>query len=316
VYEEHLEGYRQLTEDVFKGRKGMLQFQTVSETGERRWMETHAAPLRDRNGEIVALLGITRDIHDRKMAEERIRQHQLDLEHVCRVSTLGEMSSTLAHELNQPLCAISSYAQACVHLLQTNSMQAKILSDTLDKVVSEAERASSIIARLREWVRKKAPDRRSVTVDRLIHEVTETIRPELDVNAVSLKNEIDSHLPSVYVDPIQIEQVIINLERNALEAMRGTRNGRELIVRASTRNSDMIEIAVCDNGPGVPETLTDRIFDSYFTTKRDGMGLGLSIARTIIESHGGAICYRTRESGGAVFRLTLPVRSASVAEST
>ena len=316
VYEEHLEAYRQLTEDVFKGRKGMLQFQTVSETGERRWMETHAAPLRDRNGEIVALLGITRDIQDRKLAEERVRQHQLDLEHVCRVSTLGEMSSTLAHELNQPLCAISSYAQACIQLLQANRSQLAVLNDTLDQIVSQAERASSIIGRLREWVRKKTPDRRSVSVDRLINEANEIIQPELDVNAVSLKNEIAAHLPSVYVDPIQIEQVIINLERNAVEAMRETSNGRELIVQASAVNSDSVEIAVCDNGPGVPETLADKIFDSYFTTKRSGIGMGLSIARSIIESHGGAICYRARGSGGAVFRLTLPVSSASVAKSS
>ncbi|MDJ0807934.1 MAG: PhnD/SsuA/transferrin family substrate-binding protein [Gammaproteobacteria bacterium] len=271
-------------------------------------VEYSSTPIKDEKGETIGSVVVFRDIAEQKQAEEDARQHQAELARVARLSTLGEMASGIAHELNQPLTAISTNAQASIRLLESNSPDTNVCVDVMDRIVTQADRAGEIIRQLRRFVRKEPLELAEVDINALVSAVVVLIRPELRRANVRLKLQLDPQLPRIAVQPIQIEQVILNLARNSIEALNEVpMNSRKLSIQTSRVDLDGIRLTVRDSGPGLKPELIDNLFDPFVTSKPDGMGLGLSISHGIIEAHGGKLTKVSPTDGGAEFSIFLPL---------
>jgi two-component system sensor kinase FixL len=254
------------------------------------------------------VLAIIRDISDRRRAEERERTLQTELAHVTRLSTMGEMASGLAHELNQPLSAIVAFVAGCRRRLESGEEPSTELLQAMRSAEQEAQRAGSIIHRLRSFVSRKEPRQSSVHVNDVVGEVTALFGGELRLAEVELAVDLADDLPLVLTDRVQIAQVLINLLRNAIEAIAGEgASGRSVRVWTAHCDGGMIEIGVEDSGAGIRPEVAGRMFDPFFTTKAHGMGMGLAISRTIVQAHGGTIIAEPRPDGaGTRLRFTLP----------
>lgn len=226
--------------------------------------------------------------------------------HASRLSLLGTMASAMAHELNQPLCAITNYLKGLKHAAaRDGDERSPALAVILDKTADQALRAGQIIARLRDLTHRGETDRRLESVDRLIDEALAFVLPGIRERGIHItfSHEVDAGF--TMVDRVQIGQVLLNLIRNAVEAMAQT-DRRELVISTTANESAVLTVKVADTGPGVVSHLAHRLFEPFATTKRDGMGIGLCISRTIIESHGGKMWHEAASGGGAVFCFTLP----------
>ena len=249
------------------------------------------------------------EMEERRRAEDMVQQHQAELAHVTRLSTVGEMVVELTHELNQPLGAISSYAQACRRLLASDRPEDRgDLTTSLCRVGEQADRAAEIVRRLRRFITKAKPMQTVVDLNALIRDVTELTNIDARMARVEVCFEFADPLPPVVVDRIQIEQVVVNLMRNAFEAMRdGPPEFRQLILRTIVEEERNVRVEVCDTGLGIPPQTLERVFDRFYTTKPDGMGMGLPISRSIIASHGGRLGVVSNPDRGSTFRFTLPI---------
>ncbi len=297
--------YRENMRRVFAGESVVYEFRSTTLKGRTCWMETHAVPLRDARGEVYALLGITRDTTEHKWAEEQGRRHQTELARVARLSTMGEMATGLAHELNQPLAAIANFARGCIRRLRTGEVVPAELIEPLEEVCEQAERAGEIMRHVRDFVRKSEPRMTAVDINQVVRSVVKFTEHETRQHETVVTLQLAPQQPRVWADSIMIEQVVCNLVRNAVEAMAETRSQRrEILIRTVPHDGDIVEIEVVDTGPGIDETVIDNVFDQFFTTKTEGVGMGLSISRSIVESHGGSIRAESR-AGGATFRFTL-----------
>ncbi|ONF47193.1 sensor histidine kinase [Methylobacterium radiotolerans] len=258
-----------------------------------------------RSGEQVYFTGFINDLTERQHTEARLHELQSELVHMSRLNEMGEMASTLAHELNQPLGAISNYAKGCKRLLARPDPDnvAKAL-EVFDKAAEQALRAGQIIRRLREFVARGEAEKRAEPVARLIEEASALALVGAREQGLVARVALDPRVGSVLADRVQVQQVLVNLMRNAREAMQQS-DRREITVEARPVGPDVIEIAVSDTGPGIADTVADRLFQPFVTTKRSGMGVGLSICRTIVEAHGGRLNVERNGAGGATFRLTL-----------
>jgi two-component system, LuxR family, sensor kinase FixL len=229
------------------------------------------------------------------------------LMHVSRFATVGEMSAGIAHELNQPLCAIANYAQACDRLLRSPDPDIAEIRDSLQEIAAQALRAGEIIRRLRNLARPQTARREPADINAVVGELTDLIQSDTKHHGVRYRFEAGSGLPSVEVDAAQIQQLVLNLVRNAVEALSGApAECREMIVRTGVTGNGDVELCVCDRGPGVSSLITARLFDPFCTTKPAGTGLGLAISRTIAAAHRGTLIYRSNFPSGACFALTLP----------
>ncbi len=257
---------------------------------------------------------VIRDITLRRKAEALHRQHQAELAHVSRVSLAGEMAAGLAHELSQPLTAITAYARGCVRLLAGAMPETAALHEGLAELVEQAERAGDVLDRLREFVRG-GESRRSLTkVKPLLDAALGLARVEATQLGIAIDARIDPGLPPVLADRVQIEQVVLNLLRNAMDAIEGAAPfRRSIVVKARRTNQCAVEISVIDWGPGVQAEVTDTLFEPFVTTKSGGMGMGLSISRSIVESHGGRLRMAQNLPSGAVFLFDLPAAEAAAA---
>ena len=306
VAPEYIEIYRENMRRVFAGEAVVYEFRAITLTNRIRWMETHAAPLRDARGHIYALLGITRDITEHKQAEEQARRHQTARARVARLSTMGEMATGIAHELNQPLSAIANFSRGCIRRLRSGEITTEEMIEPLVEVCEQAERAGEILRHVRDFVRKSELKTKPMDINQIVRAVVKFTEHEARHHRTMMHLQLDPKLPKVEADSIMIEQVICNLVRNAVEAMAEANSPRrEITIRTHLFGNDAIEIEIGDTGPGIDEAIMDQVFDQFFTTKPDGVGMGLSISRSIIESHGGHV---RAESGGtgASFRFTLP----------
>jgi C4-dicarboxylate-specific signal transduction histidine kinase len=249
------------------------------------------------------------EMDERRRAEEQVQEHQAELAHVARLSTVGEMVAELTHELNQPLSAISSYAQACERLLRSgHADDLKELMTSLHQVGEQANRAAEIIRRLRRFVMKAKPVQTAVDINALLREVAELTSIDARMAQAEVCFELTTSLPLVLGDRIQIEQVVVNLMRNACEAMRDSATGsRRLIVRTAVNGVERIVVDLCDSGVGIPSDMRDRVFDRFFTTKPNGMGMGLAISQSIIKNHGGRLWVTPNLNRGSTFHFTLPI---------
>ncbi|HTT01810.1 MAG TPA: ATP-binding protein [Steroidobacteraceae bacterium] len=227
--------------------------------------------------------------------------------HVSRLATIGEMAAGVAHELNQPLTAITNYAQACDRLLAKPDADLGDVRQALREIASQAVRAGDIIRRLRTLARGNPIERASTDINTVVTEILELLQPDARLHAARLLVELGTALPPVCVDRVQIQHVILNLARNALEAMNSSSSAvRQLQIRTARAGDADIEVCVCDSGPGLAPAALERMFDPFFSTKPDGTGLGLPISNTIARAHGGSLGYRPNEPRGACFYIRLP----------
>ena len=265
---------------------------------------------RDEQGNPVAVLETNNDITERKRAEEALQKVQTELVHATRVMTLGELTASIAHEVNQPLAAIVTNANACLRWLggaQPNFVEAR---QAVERIIKDSYRASEVISRVRTLVKKAPPRNDLVDLNEVIVEVLALAQSQARRNLVLLKRELANNLPPVLGDRVQLQQVILNLIINGLEAIAKRGEGeRELIVNSGQDESNNLIVAVRDTGSGIDPANVERLFDAFFTTKSDGMGMGLAISRTIVESHGGRLWATPNSPKGSVFQFTLPQAS-------
>ena len=242
-----------------------------------------------------------------RQANETLRERETELAHVTRVMTLGELTASIAHEVNQPLAAIVTNGNACLRWLggqQPNFVEAK---KALERIIKDSYRASEVISRIRTLVKKAPPRSDLVDLNEVILEVLALAQNQARRSRVNLKRELADGLPPVLGDRVQLQQVILNLVVNGFEAIANSKNGdRELSISSSKDESNNVIVAVRDSGAGLDAANLERVFDAFFTTKTDGMGMGLAISRTIIESHGGRLWATSNSPRGAVFQFTLP----------
>jgi two-component system sensor histidine kinase TtrS len=242
-------------------------------------------------------------------ASARVRQLQDELSHLSRLSTIGEMAAGLGHELNQPLASIVNYAQGCIRRLQSSEADDVQMVDALQRISREASRGSEIIARFRRFAKKQDLNRQWVNTDGLLFDALRLMESDVAKKRVAMDLRVNGLLPQVYVDPIQLQQVVVNLLRNAIEAVaEEPEDVRQVTLQAAARpRADAIEIAVIDNGHGLKAESVDRLFDTFYTTKSDGLGMGLSLSRRIVEAHGGELIAQTNNDRGMTFRVLIPV---------
>ncbi|WP_455179275.1 sensor histidine kinase [Azospirillum melinis] len=252
------------------------------------------------------------EMAERRRAEENARDRQKDMDHVARLSILGEMASNLAHELNQPLGAIANYARGCTRRLEAGTGDPAQLAEVTRAIADQADRAGRIIARIRDFVRKRAPQLEPMDVNDGVHAAVALCQGQASNGNAAISLSLADDLPPVLVDRIQIEQVILNLVKNALDAMAETQPGgagkvvRAVSIRTARDRDGRIEVGVADRGHGLTAEAKGRLFEPFFTTKSGGMGLGLSICRTIVEAHGGHLWATDNPGGGTVMRFVLP----------
>lgn len=253
--------------------------------------------------------GFIRDLTERQVAERRLQDLQGELVHVGRITALGEMASALAHELNQPLTAAANFMKGCLMLLDREPVDRGRLREMISQAGDQALRAGQIIRRLRDFLSKGEADRQSESLPQLLEEAGALAMIGAREKGVHLTFEIDPRTERVMADKVQIQQVTLNLIRNAIEAMEGSER-RDLVVGAAPGAGDLVEVFVSDTGQGISPEFTAKLFQPFMTTKDQGMGVGLSISRTIVEAHGGRIWAEANPGGGTSFRFTLPVAEA------
>lgn len=255
-------------------------------------------------GDTRLFTGFVRDLTERERSERRIEQLQAELMHVARLGELGQMGAALAHELNQPLAAIVNYLQAARRLLQTASDAPPRVAEAMEKAAAQADRAGQVIRRLREFVARGETDRRDENVNLLVEEAAALALVGAKSAGVTTRLVLRPDLPTILVDKVQIQQVLLNLIRNALEAM--DKSDERVLTIEATAADGQVTVAVADTGPGLSAEVAQNLFQPFVTTKARGMGVGLSICRSIIEAHGGRIWASPRDGGGTVFAFVLP----------
>lgn len=274
---------------------------------EERIVHEEGEVLFDQADEPVRMAGTVLDITERRKAEERVHELQAELLHVSRLSAVGEMGSTLAHELNHPVGAIMNYVQTCRRLLAASDV---VVSDNvynmLDKAVDQADRAGRVIRQLREFIGGGDTERSLEDIGEVVEEACGLALIGAGEKGIKVKLDMASHLPLVLIDRIQIQQVILNLLRNSIDALVQAER-KELQIGARSTTDNQIEVVVCDTGPGLSDTVAEQLFEPFVTTKSSGMGIGLSISRSIISAHGGQIWATSNPDGGVTFHFTLPV---------
>lgn len=265
------------------------------------------SPLKDETGSITNFISVGHDITDLVEAEARNRAHQEELTHVARLSTLGEMTSGLAHELNQPLCAITTYAQGCLHVIDKPECDPERVRYGLEQVVKQATLAGAIFKRLRNFARKGEIHRVDIDIDHVISEVVEFVTDEAHQKGIRLERKVPPETRAAHADPIQVEQVLLNLVRNAMDAVCGLdEQRRRIFLNVVHSDVDWVTVEIRDNGTGCSPEVLERLFDPFVTSKKEGMGIGLSISHGIIEAHGGSLWLEENSDQGAAFRFTLP----------
>jgi signal transduction histidine kinase len=252
-------------------------------------------------------IGTIMDVTERRLADEALRSAVADLERASRLSTMGQLSASIAHEINQPLAAIVTNANACLRWLEAHRLDLEEARQAATRIVRDGHRAGDIVKSIRALTRKSAPEMVPLDINDVIQEVIVLMRAEFRRRDVRVETSLPSNLVSVIGDRVQLQQVVLNLIMNGIEAMAdSTHRERRLEIISANDESDRVLVAVKDSGPGLDLTQTDRLFEAFFTTKPEGMGMGLSICRSIIDAHGGRLSASPNEPNGAVFQFTLP----------
>jgi PAS domain S-box-containing protein len=278
--------------------------------GEIREAQSFGHPVFDPSGDLVEYVGTIIDVTDRRQAEkerERLREAQADLAHVSRMTTMGELTASLAHEVNQPITAAVNGASTCVRWLTRDHPDVGEAREAALGVIRNAKRAAEIINRIRTISKKGESQRQLADVNELVREMIALLRSEINRYSVSVHTDLEAELPKVMVDSVQVQQVMMNLIMNGIDAMKGVDQTPELTIRSRLEGNQYLTISVTDTGVGLPSETRNQIFDAFFTTKSHGLGMGLRISRSIVESHGGRLWAADNPPHGASFSFTLPI---------
>jgi PAS domain S-box-containing protein len=279
--------------------------------GEYRWFENRHVPIRDDSGRIARWYLLMTDIDDRTQALARLEQIQSDFTHMSRLSVMGELTASLAHEITQPISSARNNARAALNFLDRRPPDLGEVREALGCVVGDADRAGDIVDRIRDHIKKAPPRKERVDLNQAITDVIVLAQGAIVRNGVSVQTRLTEELPHVQADHVQVQQVVLNLILNAVEAMSLVREGmRDLAITTEKQKAGGILVAVRDSGPGIDSKHLDRVFDAFYTTKSSGVGMGLSICRSIIEAHGGRLWAEANEPRGAVLQFILPAESS------
>jgi PAS domain S-box-containing protein len=302
--------FNQIVEGAIREKSDFeVDFRIVLPDGSTKYTRSIGHPVFGASGELVEFVGTGMDLTERRQAEkerERLRQVQGDLAHINRASTMGELTASLAHEINQPISAAATDARTCLRWLARDQPDIGEARESAARMVNAVTRASDIISRLRQLFKKGAPQTSLVDVSEVIQEMVVLLRSEASRHSVSILTELSEDLPRVMADRVQLQQVFMNLMLNGIEAMQDTESRGQLTIRSLKAEGGQLLIAVSDTGMGLPRDRADQIFNTFFSTKAQGTGMGLSISRSIIESHGGRLWATSNSERGATFNFTLP----------
>jgi C4-dicarboxylate-specific signal transduction histidine kinase len=271
-----------------------------------KYMQAVAHATQDEDGQLEYMAAV-QDVTARRLSEEALDKARAQLTHVARVTSLGVLTASIAHELNQPLSGIITNASTCLRMLAADPPDVEGARETARRTIRDGNRASEIIARLRALFIKKETTTELVDLNEATREVIALSSSELRRSGVVLQSELAGDLPTISGDRIQLQQVIVNLLRNASDAMVGVHDRpRELLIRTEREDGDRVRVMVRDTGLGFDRQSTDKLFDAFYTTKRDGMGIGLSISRSIVERHHGRLWAEANDGRGATFSFSIP----------
>ncbi len=312
THEDYRDANSELTTELLEGKRQYFEMEKRyrRKDGNLIWVRVHVSLVSGKQITPRFLLVIVDNITELKRAEEALRDAQMTLAHVTRVATLGEMTASIAHEINQPLGALVNNAGACLGWLDAGNLEEARNSVAL--VMDDAQRASEIITRIRALVKKAPPQKDWLDINQIIREVIGLGQSEVQRNHVALETQLSDDMPLVFADRIQLQQVMLNLMMNAIEAMTQVAGPRELLISSGADDSKGVVVVVRDSGPGLDSKSLERLFEPFYTTKPQGMGMGLAICRSLIEAHGGRLWATTNAPHGAVFQFTLPIGSVKV----
>ena len=282
-----------------------VELRIVLPDGAVRYIHALGHPVFSSSGELVEVVGTNMDVTERKFAEEALRQAQADLAHVNRVTTMGELTASLAHEIKQPIAAAVTNAKTCLRWLRRDCPNLEEAGEAASRMVEDVTRATDIISSISMQFKKGVPQRELVDVNELIREMIVLLRGEANRHSISIRTELGEALPKVMADRVRLQQVFMNLMLNGIDAMKGTAARGELTIKSEARDRQLL-ISVSDTGVGFTPEQAERIFQTFFTTKDNGTGMGLPISRSIIESHGGRLWASGASGKGATFQFTLP----------
>jgi PAS domain S-box-containing protein len=272
-----------------------------------------AVVLHDAEGKVLKFVGTTTDIDDQKRAEEALRQAAAELAHANRIATMGQLSASIAHEVNQPIAAVLMYAGTAARWLARQPPNLEEVRKAIDHIIKDGKRAADVVSRIRNFSQKPPAQSGVVEINEAILEIMGPTRVATSEHSVLVKMQLSDGLPPIVGDRVQLQQVIFNLIMNAIEAMSEVSEGsRELVISTSETEPGSVLVAVSDSGPGLPQTNPERLFEAFYTTKSSGLGMGLSICRSIIQNHGGRLWATPNQPRGAVFFVMLPVGEQSL----
>jgi PAS domain S-box-containing protein len=285
------------------------EFRILLPDGSAKHIHTVGHPVLNASGDLAQFVGSSTDITQRKLAEEALRQAQVDLAHVSRVTTMGELTASLAHEVNQPIAAAVTDANTCLRWLTRDQPDLEEAREAASRMAKDATRAADIISRIRLLFKKVSPQRELVDVNEVVREMIVLLRSEATRYSISIRTQLALDLPQVMGDRVQLQQVLMNLLLNSIDAMKDVDTTRELIINSQPAKNGQVMVLVSDTGVGLPPHQAEQIFNAFFTTKPNGTGMGLRISRSIIESHGGRLWAANNSPRGASFCFTLPTKA-------
>jgi PAS domain S-box-containing protein len=279
--------------------------------GEYRWFYQRSEPLLDRDGRVVCWYSVSFDINDSREMEEVLRSTRRRLSTAMQVATVAELSASIAHEINQPLASVVTNAHAAQAWLSHDPPNLERVQGTLERIIRDGHSAAEVVQRIRALFKEAAPVKAPLDVNQIVDEVLRVLSDELRDSSIIVETELAADLPMIEADHVQIQQTLINLVHNAIEAMGGVTDRAKSLVLSSRRERDELLIQVRDSGLGIDDLTV--IFEPFFTTKASGMGMGLAICRSIVEAHGGRVWATANEDGGMTFSLTLPLTAVASA---
>ena len=291
-----------------------IEYRVLLPDGTLRWIGARARCVAGDNRKGARLIGVSIDISPRKLAEAEALRQRDELSHLSRVALMGEMSASIAHELNQPLAGILSNAAAGQRFIDRGNVDQAEIRELLGDIIADGRRASDVVRGIRGMVKKEQVERRSVDLNEVVMDALRMASPDAVLRSCQLETSLDANLPAIDGDPVQLQQVLLNLVINAFDAMRDTPPfSRKVLIATQSNGDGTVRTSVRDHGVGISEDMRDRLFDPFFSTKTEGLGMGLAIVRSIVEAHGGTITAENADGGGARFEFVLRVNGHSSA---